>query len=200
MPTKLCWKSGIDRAIATLATSPGPSDWLKTSCSQHRERRKAVNPSATKPSRLVKASWDYLIPSRYEASIRFQTFFQHMLLPKNFFVGNRKGRFTVKDISCDVRQSQWLRDSVTKKTSMYVGYVFQGPRISWCILLSGDVWAWSWKFRMAPSSFISAKCHKSWDLTRSDTLCPKLQQFFNFHERKQMLCMGYGLHRYQNRW
>ena len=115
MPTKLCWKSGIDRAIATLATSPGPSDWLKTSCSQHRERRKAVNPSATKPSRLVNASWDYLIPSRYEASIRFQTFFQHMLLPKNFFVGNRKGRFTVKDISCDVRQSQWLRDSVTKK-------------------------------------------------------------------------------------
>ena len=64
------------QAIATLATSPGPSDWLKTSCSQHQERRKAVNPSATKPSRLVNASWGYLIPSRYEASIRFQTFFQ----------------------------------------------------------------------------------------------------------------------------
>ena len=29
---------------------------------------------------------------------------------------------------------------------------------------------------------------------------PKLQQFCNFHERKQMLCMGYGSHHYQNRW
>jgi len=81
MPTKLCWKARIDRAIATLATSPGPSDALKTSCAQHRERRKAVNPSATKPSRLVNASWDYLIPSRYEASIRFQTLFSRLLYP-----------------------------------------------------------------------------------------------------------------------
>ena len=53
MPTKLRWKARIDRPIGTLATSPGASDGLKTSCSQHRERRKAVNPSATKPSRLV---------------------------------------------------------------------------------------------------------------------------------------------------
>ena len=84
-------------------------------------------------------------------------------------------------------------DPVTKSISMYA-MLSRGPRNCWCILWSKNVWAWSWKFRMAPSSFISAKYHKSWDLTRWDTLGPKLQQFCNFYERKQMLCMDmYGL-------
>ena len=56
---KLEWTGQLD-AIGTFATRPGPSDWLKTRRCQHRERRKAVNPSATKPSRAVNACCVFL--------------------------------------------------------------------------------------------------------------------------------------------